>query len=70
MLSPISIYSGTRVCMAPEVVRQNYTLSADLWSTGILAYLLLTGRLPFAKGERQSELYVTKQVGEPVLFPP
>ena len=50
--------------MAPEVVQKHYTLSADLWSTGILAYLLLTGRLPFAKGQRQSsELYATKQVG-------
>ncbi|GAB4817118.1 hypothetical protein N2152v2_004164 [Parachlorella kessleri] len=55
--------AGTRVCMAPEVVQKRYTLSADLWSTGILAYLLLTGRLPFAKGQRHSsELYATKQV--------
>lgn len=33
--------------MAPEVVRERYSLPADLWSAGVLAYLLLTGRLPF-----------------------
>jgi serine/threonine protein kinase len=36
------------VIMAPEVVTQHYTLSADMWSVGMVAYLLLTGRLPFA----------------------
>ena len=41
-----------------------YTLSADLWSVGIVAYQLLTGRLPFAgeDGEDVSEVYMSKQV--------
>lgn len=45
--------------MAPEVVRERYTLSADLWSAGVMAYLLLTGRLPFPFWDR---MYVQRQV--------
>ncbi|KAL4447878.1 hypothetical protein ABPG75_005097 [Micractinium tetrahymenae] len=50
--------AGTRIVMAPEVVRCRYSFPADLWSVGILAYLLLTGRLPYPFWER---LYVQKK---------
>ena len=47
-----------------QVLRMNYTLSADMWSVGIVAYQLLTGRLPFAgeEGEDVSEVYMSKHV--------
>lgn len=45
--------------MAPEVVRERYTLSADLWSVGVMAYLLLTGRLPFPFWDT---MYIKRQV--------
>lgn len=59
----LSDKAGTVVFIAPEVLRNRYTLSADLWSVGIIAYLLLTGRLPFGceDGREVSDLFLTKQ---------
>jgi serine/threonine protein kinase len=57
--------AGTPVYLSPELVRQHYGLATDLWSTGILAYQLLTGRLPFSDpdGSDASESYISRQVG-------
>ncbi|KAK9813078.1 hypothetical protein WJX72_008502 [[Myrmecia] bisecta] len=41
---------GSPVYVAPEVLQKRYSLPADVWSAGIIAYMLLTGRLPW-KGE-------------------
>jgi len=38
---------GTISFIAPQVLRGHYNHAADLWSCGIVAYLLLCGRLPF-----------------------
>lgn len=38
---------GTPVFMAPEVYRQSYRESADVWSLGMMSFLCLTGRFPF-----------------------
>ena len=61
----VDLRAGTPIFIAPEVLRNRYSLEADLWSVGIVAYQLLTGRLPFAgeEGLEVSELYMTKQVG-------
>lgn len=41
---------GTQAFMAPEVrALRGYTTQCDLWSVGIIAYQLLTGRMPAAK---------------------
>lgn len=48
-------YCGTPLNMAPEIMnRKPYTYKADIWSIGVLIFLLLTGGYPFyARGKAQ-----------------
>jgi calcium-dependent protein kinase len=39
---------GTFDTMAPEVYGGNYTTQADLWSAGVVAFELISGKKPFA----------------------
>ena len=43
--------AGTRIYMAPEMLTQGapYTTKADMWSLGILLYIMLTGCVPFVE---------------------
>jgi len=47
---------GTPYYMAPEVMRGNYSKECDIWSLGVILYLMLSGRQPFASTSLQ-ELY-------------
>jgi calcium-dependent protein kinase len=46
---------GTCWYMAPEVYGRNYTLKCDIWSAGVMLYIMLAGYPPFF-GETPEEI--------------
>lgn len=60
----VDVKAGTPIYIAPEVLRSRYSLGADVWGVGVVAYQLLTGRLPFAgeEGAEVAETYMSTQV--------
>ena len=61
--STMSTIAGTPFYMAPEVLDGEYDSSCDIWSLGVLLYVLVSGYLPF-QGENKQQVFKKIQKGE------
>jgi len=53
---------GTPYYVSPEVLEGNYNAKCDIWSIGVIAYMLLSGTPPFC-GKNDSETLQAVRVG-------
>ena len=59
---------GTPYYMSPELLRGEYTTSTDVWSVGVMCYVLLCGYPPF-NGDNDAGIYEQTTCG-PLYFDP
>lgn len=55
---------GTPYYIAPEVLKRNYNEKCDVWSIGVLMFILLTGKPPF-NGDTDKEILSFVEKGVP-----
>jgi calcium-dependent protein kinase len=60
---------GTPYYIAPEVLAQKYNEKCDIWSIGVITYMLLSGRAPFS-GDSDDQIFRAIKVGKFSLTTP
>ena len=53
---------GTPYTVAPEIIRGNYDEKCDIWSLGVITYLLLSGETPFGGLDGENMLTVKQSI--------
>jgi calcium-dependent protein kinase len=61
-------FVGSPYYIAPEILRGEFDFKCDIWSAGVIMYILLSGQFPF-NGKKRDEIYSEIKT-ENVLFPP
>lgn len=54
---------GTSYYIAPEVLNADYTAKSDLWSLGVLVFMMLSGRVPFP-GQSDEDIQNRVKIGQ------
>merc|ERR1712008_226468 len=61
--SPMTTFTGSPSFVAPEVIARRYDYMCDMFSVGVTAYFMLTGKLPF-DGPTDEETFDLISAGE------
>lgn len=51
---------GTLSYAAPEVLAKSYTSQCDLWSLGVIVFILLVGYMPFAGSDERKQIHMIR----------